>query len=56
MPVGALLEPRGLGAAQRLYMDQAARTLHAGFEHLQSDLMQLLDALCERYTPEIRVA
>jgi N-formylglutamate deformylase len=34
---------------KRLYMDEASRTRHAGFERLQSDLMQLLDALCQRY-------
>lgn len=35
---------------KRLYMDQATRTRHAGFERLRADLMQLLDALCARYT------
>ncbi len=34
---------------KRLYMDQATRQRHAGFERLQSDLMELLDALCARY-------
>lgn len=39
---------------KRLYMDEATRTRHAGFERVQADLMQLLDALCERYAPQGR--
>ena len=38
---------------KRLYMDETSRTRHAGFGHLQADLMQLLDALCERYPARI---
>ena len=34
---------------KRLYMDEATRRRHAGFAPLQAHLMQLLDALCERY-------
>jgi N-formylglutamate amidohydrolase len=36
---------------KRLYMDEASRQRHAGFERLRGDLMQLLDALCARYAP-----
>ena len=38
---------------KRLYMDEARCTRHAGFDPLQATLMQLLDALCERYAPAI---
>jgi N-formylglutamate amidohydrolase len=41
---------------KRLYMDEATRQPHAGFERLQAHLMQLLDALCERYAPRCRDA
>jgi len=41
---------------KRLYMDEATRTRHAGFEPLQATLMQLLDALCERFAPGARRA
>jgi N-formylglutamate amidohydrolase len=41
---------------KRLYMDEATRERHAGFERLQVHLMQLLDALCERYAPPSRDA
>jgi N-formylglutamate amidohydrolase len=34
---------------KRLYMDEATRTRHAGFEPLQASLMHLLAALCARY-------
>jgi N-formylglutamate amidohydrolase len=34
---------------KRLYMDEATRTRHAGFERVQADLMRLIDALCDRY-------
>lgn len=33
---------------KRLYMDEATRTRHAGFERVQADLMDLMAALCER--------
>jgi N-formylglutamate amidohydrolase len=39
---------------KRLYMDEATRTKHAGFEDLQADLMQLVDALCTRYARDAR--
>ena len=41
---------------KRLYMDQATRTRHAGFEPLQARLMSLLDALCRRYAADERRA
>ena len=41
---------------KRLYMDEATRTRHAGFERLQGDLMRLLGALCERYAASARTA
>lgn len=41
---------------KRLYMDQATRTRHAGFEPLQARLMSLLDALCQRYATAVRRA
>lgn len=41
---------------KRLYMDEATRTRHAGFERVQADLMRLIDALCERYAPPARRA
>lgn len=41
---------------KRLYMDQATRTRHAGFEPLQARLMSLLDALCQRYAAGARRA
>lgn len=41
---------------KRLYMNEDARELHAGFARVQSDLMALIDALCARYTPESRDA
>jgi N-formylglutamate amidohydrolase len=41
---------------KRLYMDEATRQRHAGFERLQAHLMQLLDALCERDAPRRRDA
>jgi N-formylglutamate deformylase len=34
---------------KRLYMDEATRSKHAGFDDLQADLMRLVDALCARY-------
>ena len=34
---------------KRLYMDEATRSKHAGFEDVQGDLMRLVDALCARY-------
>jgi N-formylglutamate deformylase len=34
---------------KRLYMNEATRAKHAGFESLQGDLMRLVDALCARY-------
>lgn len=37
---------------KRLYMDQATRLRHAGFERLQSDLMQILEQLCLHFKPE----
>jgi N-formylglutamate deformylase len=39
---------------KRLYMDEATRQPHAGFLRLQTDLMDLVDALCRLYTPEAR--
>jgi len=36
---------------KRLYMNEATRTRHAGFERVRADLMRLLDALCARYQP-----
>jgi len=36
---------------KRLYMDKATLQRHAGFERLQADLMQLVDALCARLAP-----
>lgn len=41
---------------KRLYMDEATRQPHAGFDRLQTDLMDLVDALCQRYTPGARHA
>ncbi|MEO8544237.1 MAG: N-formylglutamate amidohydrolase [Betaproteobacteria bacterium] len=34
---------------KRLYMDEATRQPHAGFAHLQADLLDLVDALRSRY-------
>jgi len=34
---------------KRLYMDQATRQRHAGFDKLQADLMALLDAISARF-------
>ena len=39
---------------KRLYMDQATRKRHAGFEPLQANLMHLLEALCQRYAAQAR--
>jgi N-formylglutamate deformylase len=36
---------------KRLYMDQATRERHAGFDQVQADLMALLDAVCDRFSP-----
>ncbi len=36
---------------KRLYMDAATLARHAGFERLQADLMQLLDALSGQFAP-----
>lgn len=36
---------------KRLYMDEARRERHAGFERLQADLMALLDAIARRFAP-----
>jgi N-formylglutamate amidohydrolase len=36
---------------KRLYMDEARRERHAGFERLQADLMALLDAIERRFAP-----
>jgi len=41
---------------KRLYMNEAARERHAGFERLQSDLMDLLDAICERFAANASAA
>ena len=37
---------------KRLYMDSATVTRHAGFATLQNHLMQLLDAICQRFSPK----
>lgn len=37
---------------KRLYMDSATVTRHAGFATLQNQLMQLLDAICQRFSPK----
>lgn len=36
---------------KRLYMDEATRQRHAGFDRLQADLMALLDAISQRFAP-----
>ncbi len=36
---------------KRLYMDEATRLPHAGFERLQQQLMALLDAIATRWIP-----
>ncbi len=36
---------------KRLYMDSQTLQPHAGFERLQADLMDLLDAICRRFGP-----
>jgi N-formylglutamate amidohydrolase len=36
---------------KRLYMDEATRERHAGYDRLQADLMALLDAVCDRFSP-----
>ena len=36
---------------KRLYMDEATKLPHAGFERLQRDLMALLDAIATRWLP-----
>lgn len=36
---------------KRLYMDEATRERHAGFDKLQADLMALLDAIDRRFAP-----
>lgn len=36
---------------KRLYMDEATRERHAGYDRLQADLMVLLDAVCDRFAP-----
>ena len=36
---------------KRLYMDEGALTPHAGFAPLQTHLMALLDAICQRFAP-----
>lgn len=38
---------------KRLYMDSATLTRHAGFATLQGHLMQLLDAICQRFSPKV---
>ena len=38
---------------KRLYMDSATVTRHAGFAALQTQLMQLLDAICQRFSPKV---
>ena len=37
---------------KRLYMDDDAIAKHAGFLRLQAHLMQLIDALCQHFTPK----
>ncbi len=37
---------------KRLYMNEVTRERHSGFERLQADLMDLVDALCRRYMPD----
>ena len=39
---------------KRLYMDAHTLQRHAGFDRLQADLMQLLAAICTRFTPDVR--
>ncbi len=39
---------------KRVYMDEATRTKHAGFERLQGHLQQLVDALLDHTVREIR--
>lgn len=39
---------------KRVYMDEATRTKHAGFERLQGHLQQLVDALLDHIVREIR--
>jgi N-formylglutamate deformylase len=39
---------------KRLYMQPGTLDKGAGFARLQAHLMQLVDALCERYTPRAR--
>jgi N-formylglutamate amidohydrolase len=38
---------------KRLYMDEARQRKHAGFETLQAHLMQLVDALLDRFSPKV---
>ena len=37
---------------KRLYMDEASRARHAGFQTLQSHLVQLIAAIADHFTPE----
>ncbi len=38
-----------LAVNKRRYMDSAMLQRHAGYDRLQGDLMQLLDAVCRRF-------
>lgn len=38
---------------KRLYMDASTLSKHAGFERLQGHLMQLIDAILDRFSPKV---